>query len=386
MKPSIRLDQCLWVRSPTSEHGIYTALNRTLAERGTRVFSLRLDANGECVAKLKDLLWKSDEHVILQVLHPKELKALRPIFEPRKNFSIVLADWWAVPYWFTQNAERVFHHLYTGIAVRTRGFKFANDWSPPLFSWPEAKVPYEFACSALRPLAVLARPFRDAAKHRERQAEPRDPSRLVYFPIPVSEKELPLRIEPPEYDFSSTGATSGFYITRDAYAPSRYDFANLYCDRQRLINLILQYEGNPYKVLDRRRIQGRPSWEEYCRINYRSRFAVASGGVHFAAIPKYLEYACFGTPMIGVALPFEYPWLKDCLFPIDNIMNIQPREFRAKLDEAFAVQPKLRENCLALREPLLKLYDPSRILDMVQAQIEGAPVAPGYLVEMKGAN
>jgi hypothetical protein len=42
-------------------------------------------------------------------------------------------------------------------------------------------------------------------------------------------------------------------------------------------------------------------------------------------------------------------------------------------------QPALRENCLALRETLLQLYNPHRVLDLLQEQADGKPIPPGYL-------
>jgi hypothetical protein len=52
---------------------------------------------------------------------------------------------------------------------------------------------------------------------------------------------------------------------------------------------------------------------------------------------------------------------------------------KEQLKKAFQLQPKLRQNCLALRETLLRLYDPVRVFDMAQDQIEGKPIPPGYL-------
>jgi hypothetical protein len=42
-------------------------------------------------------------------------------------------------------------------------------------------------------------------------------------------------------------------------------------------------------------------------------------------------------------------------------------------------QPRLRENCLNLRDQLFKLYNPHRILDLLQEQADGKPIPPGYL-------
>jgi len=191
---------------------------------------------------------------------------------------------------------------------------------------------------------------------------------------------LPFRDEPPEYDFCNTGASCGFWIIRDPYASAKYNFVNLYSDRKRLFDLILDLENRPYKIFDRRRFRERLPWEMYCSSVRRSRFAICTGGIHQASVPKYIEYACFGTPMIGATLPYEFPWLDKCVYPIDAI-NITPDELKEKLKLAFELQPKLRQNCLELRETLLRLYDPVNVFDMAQRQIDGKGIPSGYLCE-----
>ena len=374
----IRLADCLWVRSPNSEHQLFKPITEALATRGCRSFSLQLKTDPESLAKLKKLIWKRDDHVMIHGLLGREFRRLKPIFQDRKNFSLFTIDWWNTPFWYTQNAEYVLYNLYGGIAARTVGARFANDWQPPLFSRPETRVPYELASVALRPAALLALPYLNWRDQRRRAADPVRPERLIYFPIPISEKNLPFQEEKPEYDFCNAGGSVGFWLMRDPYAPAKYNFVNLYSDRQRLFNLIAQFENRPYKIFDRRRHQGFVPWDTYCSSIRRSRFAISTGGLHQASVPKFLEYACFGTPMIGSQLPYEFPWLDQCLFPIDG-MNLTAAELKEKLPEAFELQPKLRQNCLALRETLLRMYDPVRIFDLAQDQIDGKPIPPGYL-------
>jgi hypothetical protein len=373
----IRLSDCLWVRSPNSEHALFHPITDALKERNCRTFSLQLKTDPESLAQLKKLVWKTDDHVILHGLLGYEFHKLQPIFKERKNFSLLTIDWWNTPFWFTQNAEYVLFNLYGGIAARTRGARFANGWQPPLLSRPDWN-PYALACAALRPAAVLALPFLNFRDRRRRATDVIRPERLIYFPIPISAKNLPFKEEPPEYDFCNAASTGGFWVMRDPYAPAKYNFTNLYSDRKRLFNLILELEGRPYKIFDRRRFRELLPWETYCSSLRRSRFAVSTGGIHQASVPKYLEYACFGTPMIGSTLPYEFPWLDKCLFPIDGL-SVTPDELLEKLKEAFELRPKLRQNCLELRDTLLRLYDPVRVFDMAQAQIDGQPVPPGYL-------
>ena len=92
--------------------------------------------------------------------------------------------------------------------------------------------------------------------------------------------------------------------------------------------------------------------------------------------------------MIGRALPFEFPWLDQCLFPLDPVSTTR-HNIRARLNEALSVYPKLRENCLNLRAQLLRRYSFENLLQMAQTQIDGKPVPGGYLTpaaSVQGAN
>jgi hypothetical protein len=132
-----------------------------------------------------------------------------------------------------------------------------------------------------------------------------------------------------------------------------------------------------YRVFDLRRANYL-DWNNYCRTTQSSRFAIATGGLHQNSVAKYCEFACLGVPMIGEEIPFEYPWLSKCLFPVD-IAHVTPNELEPQLYEALMQQPRLRENCLNLRDQLFKLYNPHRILDLLQEQADGKPIPPGYL-------
>ena len=84
--------------------------------------------------------------------------------------------------------------------------------------------------------------------------------------------------------------------------------------------------------------------------------------------------------MIGRGVPFEAPWLDECLFPVD-IMHITREQLKPLLHEALERHALLRENCLKWREHLLKLHNPQAILEALQAQYDGKPIPPGYLKE-----
>lgn len=349
----------------------------TLDRRGAAVW--RLDnLSNDSLTRLKEYLWKTDRHVILHGLLGNELKALRPIFEDRKNFSVLPLDWWNSPFWFSKNATFQFFLFYSGIAVRTGASSFVPGTRPPWLYIPDRRVRYLVYSALMRPAALAAAPFLDIVKKWQRMSETADARRLLYFPIGITPEQVPLQSESPRYDFTNIGATNGPWLLRDPYAPAWLNFANLYQDRARLTNLLVQFNGNPFTVFDRRRNHVFLPWEEVNRIVRQSRFMVCTGGLHQSSVPKFLEYACLGVPMIGETLPFEFGWLDDCLYPVDT-MNISPAELKPKLHEALALYPKLRENCLGWRDRLLKMYHPETLLDMVQDQMDGKPVPPGYL-------
>ena len=163
---------------------------------------------------------------------------------------------------------------------------------------------------------------------------------------------------------------------RDRFVPFQHTFANLYADRLRMTQLLLK-KGHWF-------FHGRNrDWNAYVEAIRQSRYAVATGGLFDKFNPNFLECACLGTPMIGRSVPFEAPWFDECLFPVD-IMKMTTATIKPLLQEALERHAVMRENCLNWRDRLLKMYDPNTLLDMLQAQIDGQPVPPGYLkVDLK---
>lgn len=375
MPRGLKVEQCLWVRSPNSEHPIFRPISAALQERGAETYSLRMKTDPESLPKLKEILWKTDKHVVLHGLLPGELRALKPILAQRKHFSMALIDWWTSPWWYTRHAEYLFFNLYNGIAIRNGLTNFCEGWRPPLLSPPEMMIPFHIAGSVLRAPALVAAPFREIIQRRRRELDIRDPRRFLYFPISIKTDDLPVRDDKPdEYDFSNTGSTYGIWLMRDAYAPARYDFANIYRDREVLADKIQQLG---YRHFDRRG-KARLSWEEYCRVVHRSSYALSTGGVHEASIPKYLEYVCMGTPVIGRPLPYEYPILRSCIFTADALRSPET-ELKRKLDEAVDVRKTLRENCFKVRDEVIRLYGSHAILDLLQSQLDGNPIPADYV-------
>lgn len=378
------ISQSLWIRGGHICQTQRNAISETqaLRERGAQIFLFNGDSDPAGLAKLRQILWQTDVHVVLSWLHPKELHALRPLLEKRKNFSILTDDWYIHPYWFLREAEYLLFRKYDGIAVRMGHAPFLTGGRPPLLLDPRPDISmYPLICTALRPLVLAAGPLIDAWQWWQRRDEKIDPAKMLYFPFAIEPTNVPLGTVEPCYDFANTGGVLGLWIMRDAYAPFHYSFANLYQDRKLLTNAIARLENKPYKFYDCMRTynkEGRLTWAQYVLKNHQTRYLIASGGLHDATVPKYSEYACMGTPMIGRGLPYEYPWLDDCLFPVD-MMHLTPEDLKPKLQEALDLYPKMRQNCLNWRDRLLKLYDLQNLLDLVQEQADGKPMRPGYL-------
>jgi hypothetical protein len=89
--------------------------------------------------------------------------------------------------------------------------------------------------------------------------------------------------------------------------------------------------------------------------------------------------------MIGRLLPYEHPWLDQCLFPIDP-RTVTAENIRPQLENALAQHARLKENCLRLRDTLLRLCTFENCLRVAQNQLDGKPIPPGYLkVNFRGA-
>jgi hypothetical protein len=376
-KSRLVVDQCIWIRSGlTDQQYIFRSIRNALIERRITVLTLDGPRDAEGLERIRKTVWDSDAHVILDGMTPRELRRLRPVFKDRRNFSMALVDWWTSAYWFTKNADYLIFRNYNGIAVRRGLSPFAAGRRAPLFLWPDKMILYGVICSALRLPALAVAPFLDIWKSRQRRLESFSPERLLYFPFTISGEHVPLKSEPVEYDFANVSSTGGYWTMRDPHASAWLNYDNLYYDRRRITNMI-QQSGDAYRVFDLRRSYYL-NWDDYCRVIRKSRFAIATGGLHQNSVAKYAEFACLGTPMLGEEIPFEYPWLKQCLFPMDTL-NVTAEQLGPQLREALSQQAGLRENCLNIRDNLLKLYNPQRVLDLLQEQADGKPIPPGYL-------
>lgn len=371
----------LWVHGEDIATTQRNAISETqaLRARGARIFLLKGTGDTDGLKRLKRQLWQSDTHVILSWLHPKELKVLYPLLRERKNFSLLTDDWWIYPYWFMREAEYVLFRKYHGIAVRLAQAAFLSGAKPPWLLDPRPYVcKYTIIGICMRPIVLAVSPLVNLWKWWQRHNELIDPQKLLYFPFAIEPTNVPLSKEKPQYDFANTGGTCGIWFMRDPYAPFQYTFANLYHDRKLLTDAIARFEGNPFKFYDCGREKNRLTYAEYLLKNQQSRFLITTGGLLDTTVPKYMEYACVGTPMIGRGLPFDYPWLDDCLFPVD-MMHLTPEQIKLVLQQALDSYPRLRQNCLNWRERLLKLYDLQTLLDLLQAQADGQQIPPDYL-------
>lgn len=385
MPPRQRLDlrQCIWICGATDVKGQrHSAYNvRVLQAGGTKVFLFKGGKNAEEHKSLRELFLRSDEHVILSSwLKPYELAEIYPLIRDRGNFSVVVDDWWQAPYQVVRQAEYVFFRKYHGMAVRLGHLEFVAGAKPPLWLNPFTLQTSNYLklCSLFRPAFLAASPLLELRNWWRRSREQIAPERLVYLPFGVDGSDVPLLPEKVQYDFVNTSGTLGVWFMRDPYAPARYSFANLYNDRRQLVDAIASLENQPFSFYDCRREQNYYiPWDTYLQKTQQGRFVICSGGLHDAALPKFLEYTCMGVPMIGRPAPFEHPWQKDVVFPVD--MGARPEKLKPLLHEALERYPVMRENCLKWRERLLKLYHFDAILDMAKAQIEGKPIPMDYV-------
>jgi hypothetical protein len=376
---TIKLNDCLWLRGQFMDSQAGAAgERRSLGKLGVRLEILKGRNDHPGLARLRQTIWNTDDHVVLSRLAPLELKALYPIFKDRGNFSVVLCDWWSAPCWFTQNAEYRLYNFFNFLAVRSGWATFARFREAPLLQKPDNNNWYTWTMQALRLANLAACPVTESLNAWQRRKERLDLKRMIYFPLAIEKEDVPLREEEVKYDFSSLGSTNGLWLMRDPFAPSYFTGANLYSDRRYLVDQIMVGDGDPYRIYSVGREKRFPPWQEYCQIARQSRFTFSTGGLHEAAVPKFIEFTCLGTPMVGRPLPFEFPWLDQCLFPLDPA-TVNRHNIRAKLNEALSQYPKLRENCLNLREKLLRLYSFENLLQMAQDQIDGKPVPDGYL-------
>ena len=354
------------------------AERHVLRELGVRIETLKNRHDSEGLSRLRQIAWKTDDHIVLARLLPVELKALYPIFKDCGNFSIMEHDWWITPHWYTRKARYILYNNYTAFTVRRGQAPFAQFRTVPFLQLPEIYRRYLLTMLAVRLGSLALYPLLESMNWWRRRTEAVRPEQMIFLPYAVREDELPLPETEIKYDFSSLGGTNGIWFMRDPFAPSYYTGANLYADRRRFIDLIMACNGDPFRVYDVRTEDRFVPWEEYCQITRQSRFTLATGGLHHRAVPKFLESTCLGTPMIGRPLPFEFPWLEKCLFPLD-LATLTRHNIRAKLSEALSLYPKLRENCLNLRGQLLQQYSFESLLRMAQDQIDGKPIPDGYL-------
>jgi hypothetical protein len=372
----ISLNDCLWVYGEKISTSLANARTEigAVRQRGLAQFILKNYQDPAELEQLRKRVWKTDAHVILTRLHPAEMAALKPIFLKRKNFSVMYDDWWIMPHWFTREAEHVIFRKYNGVAVRM-GTAAWTHYTPPLMYNPfnpDAKSNYAIAASALRLPMLAISPFVNLANIYRRHTETIAARRFLYFPFAVSAADLPLVSEPKyQHDFTNIWSVCGIFMMRDPFVPFHHTFANLYADRLKMSKLLVTTDHSFYHT--RQYV-----YKEYVETVQQSRYTVASGGLCDKFNPNFLECACLGTPMIGRSVPLEAPWFDDCLFPVD-IMNLTPATIKPVLEEALAKQPALRANCLNWRDRLLKMYDPHTLMDMLQAQIDGQPIPPGYL-------
>jgi hypothetical protein len=375
----IKLLNCLWVRGAAIDSQRNSGSEkRALQQCGAEIHVLRSHDDVEGIRRLDSLARSSDRHIVLARLLPRELKGLRRVFRHRGNFSIVVDDWWSMPRWFMENATYVLFRNFNGLSVRLGWEPLAGTFQAPFISLPPAWNWYTAAALALRLPLIASAPLVSLFNRPVRRRQSADVRRWIYFPFPVAAEDVPEGEERLEFDFSNLGGTHGIWVIRDAFAPPGLAFANLYHDRKILADALRMLKGRPFNTYDWQ-WEGRfLRFEEYASHARRSRFTISTGGLHQTSVPKFLEFACLGTPMIGSLLPHEYPWLSRCLMPVAG-GGLDEAGFRSAFSAAMDSYPALRKNCLELRPQLLRDYHLEKVLDVAQRQMDGLPIPPGYL-------
>ena len=374
----MKLRDCIWIRGEINDNQAGAAGERRALERlGIRVKTLKHRRDEEGLARIKKIVWSCDSHIILHRLAHLEIEALFPVFKDRRNFSVVLCDWWSAPLWFTENAEYQLYNFCNFHSVRSGVAPFARFRETPFLELPKTSHWYDWSMRAMRMGNLAISPALELMNWWRRRTKPFQPERAIYFPLAIEADDVPLRQAEIKYDFSNLGGVNGLWLMRDAYAPSYFTGANLYVDRKKIADLILAPDG-PFRTFDVHREKRFIPWLEYCQITRESRFTLATPGLHDAAVPKFIESICLGTPVIGQPPRFEYPWLEKTLFPV-SYKTLDRQNVRQTQEAAIAAHSKLRENCLNLRDELLKLYSFENILRMAQDQLDGRPIPKGYL-------
>ncbi|MGA2853799.1 MAG: hypothetical protein ABSE90_06695, partial [Verrucomicrobiota bacterium] len=221
--PRLSLNESLWVcGGARTQEILYPRVEvAALRERGAQVFLLNGSRDTKGLEELGRMARQSDAHIVLIWLRPREMMSLYPILRERKNFSIVLDDWWIYPRWFTREADYIINRMYNGLAVRLGLSEFVTV-PPPLLAKPEPISAYGIEAALLRLPALALWPLIDAHKWLQRRGDEIQPERLLYLPLSVSPESLPLANEATKYDFMLTGSTTGVWLMRDAYVSFKH--------------------------------------------------------------------------------------------------------------------------------------------------------------------
>ena len=163
--PRFSINESLWVcGGARTQEILYPRVEvAALRERGARVFLLNGAKDAGGLEELGRLARQNDRHIVLMWLRPREMMALHPILRERKNFSVVLDDWWIYPRWLTRDADYIINRMYNGVAVRLGHARLVTS-PPPLISLPQTISPYGVASLLLRVPALAAWPAKPPAR------------------------------------------------------------------------------------------------------------------------------------------------------------------------------------------------------------------------------
>lgn len=231
--------------------------------------------------------------------------------------------------------------------------------------------------ASLRLPYLLVIPFVEMGKYFRRKKCNWNKKKLLYFPFAIN-SSLPefsqVNSESSEYDFANLGSTSFFCQAKSYYVPAKLSFVNLYTDRLKIINSIIKAKS--FKVFDCRT---KPVYgKETLQIIKKSKYVISTGGYHRASILKYLEIIACGTPIIGYKIPHEFPCLDQAIYELD-VLSLNKREVKKKLQEAIQQYEIFREEALKARGRISQLYNQEAILALLQKQYNGEQISKEYI-------
>ncbi len=311
-------------------------------------------------------LIRQNAHLIFCYLLPHQVKSLFKEVKDRRNFSMIIDDWWDQPFEITILADNLIFRKNHGVMVRRGLLPFMGPDEPPYFTWNPGGLYAKFASIA----RVYCSGFHYYGEGFQTVLRKQVAAKQRIFHLPYSSDfaaDVPIRELVPKHEFLQTHAIVGIWPMRDPFATERYGFANLYYDRLKLANGVNQWQGS-FSICDNRRDPVRIPYPEYMQRCQQSKFVIATGGLHQAAVPKFMEHIATATPIFGMDIPGEMPWLKDCTFRV-NALRLNGGQIRKAMQDAIDDYPRLKQNCENHREKIIREYRFDQLITKLERQV-----------------